>query len=109
MKAGGWWNLLTEEQKQKASVRQYIANRHRRGLRDREPCLICGDPNTVFHHLDYLPRTMNVIDVCVPHHHDFHALKKEGLTDEQIVAYLLNQSRERLRPAGGQPADSPDR
>jgi len=65
---GGSWKALTPEQKKKAIVRQYVNNRIRRGKIGRKPCEVCGKTPTQTHHLDYLPRTLNIQWLCAEHH-----------------------------------------
>lgn len=85
---GGSWKCLTESQKEKAKVRRFIHHRIEAGTVDRKPCEVCGNPDTQVHHLDYAPRTLNVIHLCQPHHLELEKLKKNGLTDQDAVKYL---------------------
>jgi hypothetical protein len=82
---GGSWACLTEEQKRKATARRYINTQLGRGKIVRGPCVKCGSPNTEFHHLDYLDRTRNVIDLCRPCHEQEERIKKSKLTEQPLL------------------------
>lgn len=90
---GGVWESKTPEQKNKAVVRQYAHFLLQSGKIERGPCQVCGSPDTEFHHLNYNPRTRDVIDLCEFHHCEVERLKKNGLTDMDAVSYLSNQIR----------------
>lgn len=100
---GGSWKSKTPQQKERAIVRQYAHSLVKSGKLERGPCRVCGNLNTEFHHLNYNPRTKDVIDLCALHHDEVEKLKKSGLTDMDAVSYLSNQqSKDCLRQAGDQ-------
>ena len=53
-----------------------LASALRRGLVTKQPCEVCGDPNTDGHHDDY-DRPMVVRWLCRPHHKAHHAVEKQ--------------------------------
>lgn len=85
---GGWWSILTPDQKRKATVRSYIGQKIRAGQIDREPCFVCGNVETEVHHLDYEDRTLNVLHLCKTHHDEIERQKRNGLTDCEAVDYV---------------------
>jgi len=80
-KRGGYWAILTPEQREKCVVRRFMNHRIERGKAVRQPCFWCGDPNSELHHGDYNPRTRNVIFLCHKHHIMGERLKRKGLTE----------------------------
>lgn len=87
---GGSWKSLSPEGRRKATVRAFINHKVHRGQIDRKPCMVCGNPSE-FHHVNYKPRTLDVLHVCSFHHDEIERMKKQGLTDHQAVDYLLHQ------------------
>lgn len=49
----------------------------RRGDLVREPCVVCGDPNSMAHHEDY-SKPLVVQWLCNFHHSELHRKRKEG-------------------------------
>lgn len=49
----------------------------RRGLIEKQPCEVCGSPDSEAHHGDYL-RPLNVTWVCRAHHKAIHAAEKRA-------------------------------
>lgn len=66
---GGWKNM-TPDQRQRAVARKYVNNRVKRGLMNRLPCVVCGDPKSqAHHHKGYSKEhAADVIWLCLPHH-----------------------------------------
>lgn len=104
VKFGGWWSTLTDEQKEKAKVRGYINQRSRSGKFPRQPCMVCG-AKSEFHHLDYLPRTLNVLHLCLKHHDEVEKLvKTTGITDREAAQIIKNNLTSNSDGVEGQPA-----
>jgi len=81
---GGSWAAKSSEQKHKSIVRSYIRNLVKRGKILKQPCAVCGDVNSQIHHLDYLPKTLNVAWLCFTHHKEAHKNKRTDLPMIQI-------------------------
>lgn len=75
---GGHWKSLTPTQKHKAVVRQYIKALVKRGKIERQPCAVCKNPTAEIHHLDYQPKTRNVIWLCEEHHVKAEQVKRDN-------------------------------
>ena len=64
----------------KKTTRHYVNTLFQRGKLRRGPCVYCGDPGQEFHHWDYLPRTLNIDDVCKECHVALHKILRLLLT-----------------------------
>lgn len=64
-----------------ASVRSAI----RRKLIERQPCEVCGEPETDGHHDDY-DRPLAVRWLCRLHHRHHHAAERLNISDEERQA-----------------------
>jgi hypothetical protein len=62
---------LSERDRQRDRARSYAGVYLRRGKLTREPCIICGSPDSVMHHPDY-SRPLDVIWLCRPDHRAEH-------------------------------------
>lgn len=96
---GGYWKSRNAEQKRKSTVRMFVDHKIHRGQITRQPCLICGKPETEIHHLNYEQRTLDVIHICASHHVQLEKLKRQGLTDQQGIEYLSKQLADSQPPA----------
>lgn len=68
---------LSEEQRVKKKARTYAAEYTRRGKLKKEPCYICGSPDSERHHEDYA-KPLEVKWICRPCHLSIHKNSKEG-------------------------------
>lgn len=82
---GGFWNAISEEQRQKATARKYAYNRMIRGKLQRKTCEVCGATDTEIHHLNYNPKTLDIKWLCRPHHEDAERVKKSLLTEQPLL------------------------
>lgn len=64
----------------KKSARHYVNTLHRRGKLKRQPCELCGNSRSVFHHLDYSDRTTNIMHLCFDCHVAVERAKRKLLT-----------------------------
>lgn len=64
----------------KKSARHYVNTLHRRGKIKRQPCELCGNLQSVFHHLDYSDRTTNIMHLCFSCHVAVERAKRKLLT-----------------------------
>jgi hypothetical protein len=69
-KRGGWWNCINKEQKRKAVIRRYTQTLLDSGRLTKQPCEVCGNPNTQGHHDTYEddPAQRKVRWLCPDHH-----------------------------------------
>jgi len=56
---------------QKYRARRMVHDAIRRGLIQRQPCAVCGDPKSEGHHNDY-SKPLDVIWLCRKHHREIH-------------------------------------
>lgn len=63
----------------RSRVRRYV----RRGILERQPCLLCGDPQTEAHHPTY-DQPWLVQWLCAGHHRQVHAPVEPG----QLLVWL---------------------
>lgn len=68
---------LTEEQRKKSNARSYANEYARRGLIEKLPCCVCGDPKSEAHHEDY-DKPLEVVWYCREHHLEHHALQNNS-------------------------------
>ena len=54
---------LSDEQRLKANCRSYLNTYIKRGVINKQPCIICNNMNTEAHHEDYT-KPLNVIWMC---------------------------------------------
>lgn len=66
---------LTPSQRHRDRCRGYAHIYYKRGLLLKEPCQICGDPNSQMHHDDY-NHPLDVKWLCRKHHIRYHRLMK---------------------------------
>ena len=62
---------LTDEQKRRSNARCTANAYQKRGKLVPEPCLICGDPNTQKHPVDY-NKPLEVVWLCRDCHSEVH-------------------------------------
>ena len=68
--------LYREKWKDKHHARQAVKYALKTGKITRQPCEICGDPDTHAHHEDY-SRQLSVRWLCVKHHAEIHPKRKQ--------------------------------
>ncbi len=68
-------NPPSEEQKFRDNVRVKTYHAIRNGILIRKPCEKCGELKVEAHHDDY-NKTFDVRWLCIKHHHEFHAVKR---------------------------------
>lgn len=61
----------SEEERRRDRARSYAGTYMRRGLLTKQPCRVCGDPNSQMHHPDYND-PLRVEWLCKKHHRDLH-------------------------------------
>lgn len=74
---GGWWGYVVSdpERHKRALSRKLIYNWLIRGKIQRQPCELCGDPNSESHHDDYsIPGSVRWL--CKKHHEEADRLKE---------------------------------
>ena len=62
---------------EKQKAKNMLNDRVNRGKITREPCEVCGDPNTQGHHEDY-SKPLDVVWLCTKHHMERH--RKVGVS-----------------------------
>lgn len=62
---------LSPEAKQRATARAYANVYLRRGKLVKQPCSVCGSPDSQMHHHDY-SKPLDVVWLCRLHHIDLH-------------------------------------
>lgn len=62
---------LTEEQKKRDNARSKAGQYFRRGKIEKEPCIVCGSPDSEMHHPDY-DKPLYVVWMCREHHLALH-------------------------------------
>lgn len=70
----------TPPELRKKSARHYVNTLYRRGKIKRQPCELCGNSLSVFHHLDYTDRTTNIMHLCFECHVAVERAKRKLLT-----------------------------
>jgi hypothetical protein len=67
-----------EESKKKRLARSSARRALKKGKLNRQPCNVCQNPVTQFHHEDY-SKPLEVISLCAQCHVDHHTQKNRGL------------------------------
>lgn len=85
------WNKnreLTESERQKATVRRYAKTLLDSGRIQKQPCLMCGNPEVEIHHLSYAQQTRHFVWLCQKDHVACEQLKREGQKIDEHLAEL---------------------
>ena len=82
--------------RQKQAARRYIYWLYEKGEVVREPCCLCGDDSIHFHHMDYEPRTRNILHLCLKCH--VVVTKKKQLLDKLFTRELSIQRSPVVNP-----------
>ncbi len=80
---------LTAKKRKDAAVA--VSNAVRDGRMSREPCFICGNPDTQGHHPDY-DRVYDVVWLCTKHHGEVHRDYNHE-SDAELLATVKKGSR----------------
>jgi hypothetical protein len=91
----------TPEQRRKINARRIASHYQERGKLIKQPCAVCGDPNSQKHHPDY-SKPLEVIWLCPDHHHELHRKLKWNLpfviAGIPVVAVAVTASNVTVKP-----------
>lgn len=88
---------VSPEQQKKISARSKATIYIARNKINREPCFICGDPDTENHHPDY-DKPYEVVWICEKHHKKHHITPFDltiGIVDLKSISNLIRKRKPR--------------